>query len=130
MKRIILSALLVAFAVAVQAGDAKTCQDKEKGSCCASKVKTSIEAPAGQAGDKAGGSCCASMMKTSIDAPAAQAGDKAEGSCCASKVKTSLDAKEGCPMAEKACCKKGAAKQTAAKRNVLLSPKAASLASN
>ncbi len=42
MKRIILSLVVVAFAVAVQAGDAKTQQtkDKEKPACCASKMKT------------------------------------------------------------------------------------------
>ena len=46
MKRIILSVMVLAFAVAVQAGDAKTCQDKDKDkpACCASKVKTSTEA--------------------------------------------------------------------------------------
>jgi hypothetical protein len=46
MKRIILSVMVLAFAVAVQAGDAKTCQDKDKDkpACCASKVKTSDEA--------------------------------------------------------------------------------------
>ena len=42
MKRIILSVMVVAFAVAVQAGDAKTCQvkDKDKPACCPSKVKS------------------------------------------------------------------------------------------
>ena len=46
MKRIILSVIVMAFAVAAQAGDAKTCQDKDKDkpACCASKVKTSNEA--------------------------------------------------------------------------------------
>jgi hypothetical protein len=46
MKRIILSAIVMAFAVAVQAGDAKTAQDttKDTGGCCASKVKVSTEA--------------------------------------------------------------------------------------
>jgi hypothetical protein len=46
MKRIILSVMVLAFAVAVQAGDAKTGQDKDKDkpACCASKVKTSDEA--------------------------------------------------------------------------------------
>lgn len=43
MKRIILSIMVMAFAVAVQAGDAKTKQtnDKEKPACCASKMKVS-----------------------------------------------------------------------------------------
>jgi hypothetical protein len=46
MQKIILSAIVMAFAVAVQAGDAKTCQDKtkEEGGCCASKMKVSTEA--------------------------------------------------------------------------------------
>jgi hypothetical protein len=49
MKRIILSVMVLAFAVAVQAGDAKTCQDKDKDkpACCASKVKTSDQAKEG-----------------------------------------------------------------------------------
>ena len=46
MKRIILSVIVMAFAVAAQAEDAKTCQvkDKDKPACCPSKVKTSNEA--------------------------------------------------------------------------------------
>ena len=46
MKRIILSVVVLAFAVAVQAGDAQTGQDndKDKPACCAGKVKTSNEA--------------------------------------------------------------------------------------
>jgi hypothetical protein len=49
MKRIILSVIVMAFAVAVQADDAKTCQvkDKEKPACCASKAKTSEQAKEG-----------------------------------------------------------------------------------
>jgi hypothetical protein len=49
MKRIILSLMVMAFAVAVQAGDAKTAQDqaKDKPACCASKVKTSEQAKEG-----------------------------------------------------------------------------------
>jgi hypothetical protein len=44
MKKIILSVVLLAFAVAVQAGDGKCCQAKDtsKPSCCA--TKTSMEA--------------------------------------------------------------------------------------
>ena len=85
MKRIILSVIVMAFAVAVQAGDAKTAQNKDK--------------------DMQG--------------------------CCASKVKVSTEAKESsCPFAKAACCKQSSAKQTAAKRPVLMSPKAMSLASN
>ena len=46
MKQIILFAMVLAFAVAVQAGDAKTSQNKDKDqpACCASKVKTSDQA--------------------------------------------------------------------------------------
>ncbi len=49
MKRIVLTVMLMAFAVAVQAGDAQTSQnkDKDKPACCASKVKTSAEAKEG-----------------------------------------------------------------------------------
>jgi hypothetical protein len=106
MKRIILSVMVMAFAVAVQAGDGSSCQDKEKSGCCANKAKTSLN---GQAG---------------------QASDKAESGCCASKMKTSVEAKGGCPFAASACSMQAPAKQTAAKQSALLSPKAASLASN
>ncbi len=49
MKRIILSVIVMAFAVAVQADDGKTSQnkDKDKPACCASKVKTSDQAKEG-----------------------------------------------------------------------------------
>ncbi len=47
MKRIILTVMAMAFAVAVQAGDAKVSQDKDKGACCASKMKTSAQAKEG-----------------------------------------------------------------------------------
>jgi hypothetical protein len=49
MKRIILSVIVMAFAVAVQADDAKKCQvkDQDKPSCCPSKVKTSDQAKEG-----------------------------------------------------------------------------------
>jgi len=49
MKRIILSVIVMAFAVAAQADDAKKCQvvDKDKPSCCPSKVKTSDQAKEG-----------------------------------------------------------------------------------
>lgn len=102
MKRIILSVMVMAFAVAVQAGDGASCQDKEKAGCCANKVKTSVN---GQAG---------------------QASDKAEGGCCANKMKTSVEAKGGCPFAAASAC----SKQAPAKQTALLSPKAVSLASN
>ena len=45
MKRILLSAIVVAFAVAVQAGDAKTSQakDQDQPACCGGKMKTSTQ---------------------------------------------------------------------------------------
>ena len=42
MKKIILSVMVTAFAVAVYAGEGKACSDKE-GSCCAGKAKTSVQ---------------------------------------------------------------------------------------
>ena len=128
MKRIILSAMVVAFAVAVQAGDSATCQDKDKAACCPSKVKTSIEVQASQATDKAAPACCASKVKTSLQTQTSQ--DSKEGSsCCPSKVKTSVEAKGSCPFTAGGCSKQGQAKQNGGKRNVLLSPKANSIAS-
>ena len=51
MKRIILTVVLAAFAVAVQAGDAKSCQekckDKDKAAACPMKTKVSTEAKGG-----------------------------------------------------------------------------------
>ena len=46
MKRIILAAMAVAFAVAVQAGDGKCCQGKDTASagCCSHKMQTSEQA--------------------------------------------------------------------------------------
>ena len=53
MKRLILTVMVAAFAVAVQAGDAKSCAEKctvkDKPACCPSKVKVS---------DKAKDGCC------------------------------------------------------------------------
>jgi hypothetical protein len=65
MKRIILSVIVMAFAVAVQAGDAKTSQDKDKDkpACCASKVKTS---------DQAKGTCPFAKSACCKQAPAKQ----------------------------------------------------------
>ena len=40
MKKLILSVVVTAFAVAVYAGEGKSCSDKE-GSCCSAKTKTS-----------------------------------------------------------------------------------------
>ena len=49
MKRIILSVIVMAFAVAAQAGDAKTSQakDQDQPACCGGKVKTSVQAKEG-----------------------------------------------------------------------------------
>jgi hypothetical protein len=103
MKRIILSVMVMAFAVAVQASDGGCCQDKAQAGCSANKVKTSLNS---------------------------QASDKAEGGCCANKMKTSVEAKGTCPFASGACSMQTQAKQTAVRQTALLSPKAASLASN
>jgi hypothetical protein len=45
MKRIILPVFVMAFAVAVQAGDAKTSQakDQDQPACCGGKMKTSTQ---------------------------------------------------------------------------------------
>jgi hypothetical protein len=61
MKRIILSAMVLAFAIAVQAGDTKTAQDtpKDQPSCCSSKVKTSLQAKDSTTDTAKGGcGCC------------------------------------------------------------------------
>jgi hypothetical protein len=49
MKRILLSVIVMAFAVAAQAGDAKTtpAKDQDQPSCCGAKMKTSLEAKEG-----------------------------------------------------------------------------------
>ena len=46
MKKLVLSVMVTAFAVAVYAGEGKSCSDKEGGSCCAAKTKTSQQAQA------------------------------------------------------------------------------------
>ena len=45
MKRLILSLIVVAFAAAAQAGDAKTSQAKDQAqpSCCSGKMQTSLQ---------------------------------------------------------------------------------------
>ena len=98
MKRIILSVMVMAFAVAVQAGDCPNCQNKDKAANSGGKVKTSL------------------------DAKASQVKDADATGCCGSKVKTSLETKGTCPFAMGTCSKQKAAKQVA-----LLSPKAADL---
>jgi hypothetical protein len=64
MKRIILSAIVLAFAVAVQAGDTKTTQNtpKDQPSCCSTKVKTSLQANEGPADMDKGGCAGCKMM--------------------------------------------------------------------
>jgi len=65
--------MVIAFAVAVQANDAKTCatKDKEKTSCCAEKVKTSEQAKDTCPFAKA--SCCkaAPVKQTALLSPKA-----------------------------------------------------------
>jgi hypothetical protein len=139
MKQIILSVMVMAFAVAVQAGDSTTCQNKDKAGCCAGKVQTSIQAQT--APDKGASSCCAGMMKTSMQAQTSAAADKDAPACCSGKVKTSIEAQTSQATDKEAssCCagkmktsfaaNGGCCKQTAAKHSVLMSPKAVSLAS-
>ncbi len=71
MKRIILSAMVLAFAVAVQAGDCTNCQAKAKDTagCCCHKMKTSEQAEGTCPFAKS--ACCkqASAKKTSVRQP-------------------------------------------------------------
>ncbi len=73
MKRIILAVMVLAFAVAVQAGDAKTCQnkDKEKPACCADKAKTSDQAKGTCPFAKGACSKAASVKQTALLSPKA-----------------------------------------------------------
>ena len=86
MKRILLSAIVMAFAVAVQAGDDKTSQakDQDQPACCGGKMKTSTQV----------------KMKTSTEV----------------KMKTSTEVKEGTSSTAKGCCgcckQQASAKQT------------------
>ena len=80
MKRIILSVIVMAFAIAVQAGDAKTSQakDQDQPACCGGKMKTSMKTPT-QAKEKEGtcpmakcGSCKQKVVKqTALPSPKA-----------------------------------------------------------
>ena len=63
MKKLILSIVVTAFAVAVQAGEVKTTSSKEKTAACSSVTKVS---------DQAKTSCCASKTACK-DAPTKQA---------------------------------------------------------
>jgi hypothetical protein len=80
MKRIILTVIVAAFAVAAQAGDAKTCQvkDKDKPACCPSKAKASDQAKEGTCPFAKGATC-------SKQAPAKQAGLKSPKAADAAK---------------------------------------------
>jgi hypothetical protein len=64
MKKLILSAITVAFAFALQAGDTKTCQEKDGKSACCSKAKASDQTKAG---------CCSGMKMSSKETPGKQA---------------------------------------------------------
>jgi hypothetical protein len=68
MKKLILSMMLAAFAVAVQAGEEKSCSDKEGSGCCgkakaSEKVKVSTQVQA--KGEEAKGGCCQSKQQVS-----------------------------------------------------------------
>jgi hypothetical protein len=67
MKRIILSIMVMAFAVAVQAGDAKAKQtaDKEKPACCAKKTQISKDESGGCPFAKQ--TCCAAKQQAKKD---------------------------------------------------------------
>ena len=107
MKKFILSITLVAFAFAVQAGEAKTA--KEKSACCSdakaatvTKVKATTEATSDCAATKAVTACTANKEVT------------AKASCS-----TTVAASNGKCSAGATACKEAPAKQA------LLSPKAA-----
>jgi hypothetical protein len=73
MKRIILSAVVLAFTLAVQAGDAKTSQnkDKDKPACCANMGKTSDQAKGTCPFAKSGCSKAAPVKQTALLSPKA-----------------------------------------------------------
>jgi hypothetical protein len=73
MKRIILSVVVLAFAVAVQAGDAKTTQtkDKDKPACCAGMAKTSDQAKGTCPFAKGACSKAAAVKQTALLSPKA-----------------------------------------------------------
>jgi len=64
MKKLILSILFVGFAVAVQAGDAKTCTGKDKAACSATKVSD-----AGCCSSAKGTTCKAAPVKLALLTP-------------------------------------------------------------
>ena len=57
MQKLILSILILGFAVVVQAGESKTANEKEKSACCSQKADKA------KASNQATGGCC-SMDKT------------------------------------------------------------------
>ncbi len=65
MKKLILSVVVTAFAVAVYAGEGKSCADKE-GSCCSAKTKTSqeVKGECPMAKQAAAGCCANATAKT------------------------------------------------------------------
>ena len=83
MKKIIVSLTMLAFAVAVQAGDAKTTKDaKDQSPCCS--AKTSLQTKAASTVADKGKSCCAGgacKETTSKETPAKRAllSPKAQG---------------------------------------------------
>jgi hypothetical protein len=62
MKKLILSSMMLAFALAVQAGDTKTCTDSKAACCSQSKGTQQTKA-----------SCCSGMKMTSKETPGKQA---------------------------------------------------------
>ena len=75
MKKLILSVMALAFAVAVQAGDSKTGQDKDKPACCAAKAGAQAKATCPMAGKGktacAAGACEKAPVKTALLSPKA-----------------------------------------------------------
>ena len=65
MKKLILSILFVGFAVAVQAGDAKTCTGKDKAACCS----TTKVSDAGCCSSAKGTTCKAAPVKMALLTP-------------------------------------------------------------
>ncbi len=72
MKKLLLSVTLIAFAVAVQAGDAKDSKvaTQEKPACCANKTKTSVSTEAKGTCPFAKTECC--KQQTQAKAAAAK----------------------------------------------------------
>jgi hypothetical protein len=69
MKKLMLSVMMVAFAVAVQAGEG-TCADKEKAGCCPAKAEAN--AKAGKDAKAAGAEKAAKDTKQALNSPKAK----------------------------------------------------------